>query len=70
MNCQNYGIFFQENDAAILVRTERDNLAHCFRGWSCNLKLVFFLKLISRIDIFIISYQIALRWLPQDLTDN
>ena len=34
-----------------------------------NLKLVMF-KLISRIDILSVSCEIALRLMPQDLTDN
>ena len=35
----------------------------------CNRKLVIF-KLISRIGILSISYESALRWMPQDLTDD
>ena len=36
---------------------------------SCNIQLVIF-KHTSRIDIFSISCEIALRWMPQDLDDN
>ena len=36
---------------------------------SCNLKLVIS-KPVSRIDILSISGEIALKWLPQDLTDT
>ena len=35
----------------------------------CNLKLVIF-KLMSRVDILSISCEIALRWMPQDITDD
>ena len=35
----------------------------------CNLKLVIF-KLTSRVAIFSISCEIALRWMPQDFTDD
>ena len=35
----------------------------------CNLKLVIF-KFISRIRILSIFYEISLRWMPQDLTDD
>ena len=35
----------------------------------CNLELIIF-KLISRIDILHISYEIALRWMPQHLIDD
>ena len=35
----------------------------------CNLKLLIF-KHLSGIDILSISYEIALRWMPQDLTDD
>ena len=37
--------------------------------YGCNLKLVIF-KLKSRTDILSISCEIALRWMPQDLTDE
>ena len=37
--------------------------------WGCGFKLVI-LKLISRIYVLNISYDIILRWLPQDLTDD
>ena len=36
---------------------------------SCNFKWVI-VKLISRIDNFIVSCEIAFRWMPQDLTDD
>ena len=36
---------------------------------SCYLKLVIF-KLITKIDILSIACKIALRWMPQDLTDD
>ena len=35
----------------------------------CNLKLVIF-KLRSMIDVFCISCEIILRWMPQDLTNK
>ena len=37
--------------------------------WGCNLKLVIF-KLTSRVDILSFSCEIALRWMPQDFTDD
>ena len=35
----------------------------------CNLKLIIF-KHLSMTDILNISYEIALRWMPQELTDH
>ena len=38
-------------------------------GCQCNVKSVIF-KLISRVDILNITFEIALRWLPQYFTDD
>ena len=46
-------------------------LTHCPCRYGCNLKLTLVIfKLISRIDILSLSCEIALRWMPQDLTDD
>ena len=46
----------------------RSMSAYGITGLQCN-KLVIF-KLISRIDLLNISYEIVLWWMPQDLTDD